>query len=133
MAFDDSTPNPTRSSSNETIDLSSIDQYNNPFYLHPSDNLGNILVSILLIGDSYATWRCAVIITLTEKNKLGFVDGKLPRPASDSPNFQSWTGCNTIITSLVKRILFRLSTKLILLCYEKKGPINLEDDWSGEA
>ncbi|GKV05630.1 hypothetical protein SLEP1_g17617 [Rubroshorea leprosula] len=98
MAFDDP-PNSINRSGNQTADFSSIDQYNNPFYLHPSDNPGNILVSTPLTGDNYATWRRAVIIALTAKKKLSFVDGSLPQPASDSPNLQSWTRCNTMVIS----------------------------------
>ncbi|GKV47881.1 hypothetical protein SLEP1_g54736 [Rubroshorea leprosula] len=77
MASDDP-PNSINRSGNQTTDFSSIDQYNNPFYLHPSDNPGNMLVSTPLTDDNYATWRRAVIIALTAKNKLSFVDGNLP-------------------------------------------------------
>ncbi|KAJ8643597.1 hypothetical protein MRB53_005345 [Persea americana] len=64
----------------------SDDNYSNPFYLHPSDNPGNVLVSSLLDGDNYHTWSRAMHMALTVKNKLGLVDGSVKQPDASSPN-----------------------------------------------
>ena len=48
----------------------SNDDYNDPFYLHPSDhNPGNNLVSTLLDGDNYSTWVYAMQMALTVKKE----------------------------------------------------------------
>ncbi|XP_075088407.1 uncharacterized protein LOC142170406 [Nicotiana tabacum] len=55
-----------------------------PYYLHPSDYPGMNLVSSAFDGRSYGGWRRAVVIALSAKNKLGFIDGSLVVPAADS-------------------------------------------------
>ena len=96
--FSSPATNSNNSSGVQSNGLMVVDNYNNPYYLHPSDNPENILVSNILIGDNYPTWRHAIIMALTAKNKLVFVDGSFLQPDSKSNNFQSWTCCNTIVT-----------------------------------
>ncbi|XP_076919388.1 uncharacterized protein LOC143580172 [Bidens hawaiensis] len=43
----------------------------NPFYLHPSDYPGMILVSKFFDGNGYGAWKRAMSIALSAKNKLG--------------------------------------------------------------
>ncbi|KAB2610299.1 hypothetical protein D8674_018331 [Pyrus ussuriensis x Pyrus communis] len=47
-----------------------------PYFLHPSDHPGLILVSKKLNGDNYNTWCRAMEISLSAKNKIGFINGK---------------------------------------------------------
>lgn len=56
----------------------------NPFYLHHGDSPGSILVSQPLIGDNYHIWSRSMIIALTAKNKIGFIDGTLVKPSNPS-------------------------------------------------
>lgn len=51
-----------------------------PFFLHNGDHPGLVLVSHPLTGTSYNTWSRAMLMALTAKNKLLFVDGSYPRP-----------------------------------------------------
>ncbi|KAK5840745.1 hypothetical protein PVK06_009648 [Gossypium arboreum] len=54
----------------------SIIDFNHPFYLHPSDIPGTLLVSHQLVGvEYYNVWSRTMKIALLAKNKLGFVDG----------------------------------------------------------
>ncbi|KAG2707303.1 hypothetical protein I3760_05G142600 [Carya illinoinensis] len=48
-----------------------------PFFLHPSDNPGVVLVTQILLSDNYHTWSRSMTMALSAKNKLGFVDGQL--------------------------------------------------------
>lgn len=50
------------------------------FYIHPSDYPGMNLVSTISDGKSYGGWRRSVVLTLSAKNKLGFIDGSLAYP-----------------------------------------------------
>lgn len=57
----------------------------NIYSLHPSDNLGAVLVSSLLNGDNYTMWSRAMLKALSAKNKSGFVNGKIPKLSTSDP------------------------------------------------
>lgn len=61
--------------------LSEMD-YSNPFFLHYGNSLGAILVSQQLTGDNYGLWKRAMIMALIAKNKIGFINGSLPKPSN---------------------------------------------------
>ncbi|XP_056692153.1 uncharacterized protein [Spinacia oleracea] len=46
-----------------------------PFYLHPTDNTASQLVSIKFKGEGYGDWKRSMMISMSSKNKLGFVSG----------------------------------------------------------
>lgn len=46
-----------------------------PFYLHPSDNPGTIIVTKQFNGDYFGAWRKGIIIALGAQKKLGFING----------------------------------------------------------
>jgi hypothetical protein len=89
------------SSQIETPALSEMD-YSNPFFLHHGDSPGAILVAQQLTGDNYSSWKRAMLMALTTKNKIGFVNGSLPIPLdlpdSDPLSF-SWCRCNNMVLS----------------------------------
>lgn len=60
--------------------------YLNPSFLHHADNPGITLVSQILVGDNYCRWSRSMIMALTAKNKIGFVDGPF---RSQAPQSQS--------------------------------------------
>ncbi|GMJ07230.1 hypothetical protein HRI_004392200 [Hibiscus trionum] len=67
----------------------------NPYYLHQSDNPGMILLTQPLGSDNYHSWRHAMMMALSTKNKLGFVDGSIPAPARIlADRFNAWTRAN---------------------------------------
>jgi hypothetical protein len=51
-----------------------------PLFLHSGDNLGIILVPQPLIGENYSRWSRSMLIALSAKNKLCFIDGSLSKP-----------------------------------------------------
>ncbi|KAJ1382198.1 Zinc finger, CCHC-type superfamily [Sesbania bispinosa] len=57
-----------------------------PYYIHASDNPGQIFVSELLHDGNYGEWVADMSNALYAKNKIGFVDGTIPMPGNDSPN-----------------------------------------------
>ncbi|KAF7139465.1 hypothetical protein RHSIM_Rhsim07G0258800 [Rhododendron simsii] len=79
----------------------------NPYFLHHSDHPGISLVSHPLTGDNYSSWSHAMTTTLNAKNKLGFVDGSLPKPASLSSTSQVWACCNDMVKSWLISALSR--------------------------
>jgi len=54
-------------------------------FLHPSDNPNNVLMSDLLNGKNYGTWKKSIEIALIAKNKLGFVLRDCSKPDATSP------------------------------------------------
>jgi hypothetical protein len=95
MANSDSTPS-------APIDTSVYlgDDPTNKYYLHHGESPGAILVSQSLVGDNYHTWLRSMVIALTEKNKIGFVNGVIEQPQDESsPIYNAWVCCNTMVIS----------------------------------
>lgn len=74
----------------------------NPFFIHHADNPGMILVSQLLNGENYSAWSRALIIALSAKNKLEFVDRSIPKPDGMDVNLLPyWIRNNNIVISWI--------------------------------
>lgn len=63
----------------------SIDS-NHSYHLHPSDAPGMTLINNLFDGKGYQGWRRFVLIALSSKNKLGFINGFEVAPSDNSPH-----------------------------------------------
>ncbi|KAL5577040.1 hypothetical protein UlMin_018739 [Ulmus minor] len=92
---------PGSDNSKNTNGNSAIDDTSNPYFLHHSDSPGLVLVSQPLIGENYASWSHALLIALSVKNKLGFIDGSIPKPQGTNPNLNSWIRNNNIVISWI--------------------------------
>ncbi|XP_047965736.1 uncharacterized protein LOC125210121 isoform X2 [Salvia hispanica] len=68
-----------------------------PYYLHPSDSPGAILVPHQLNGSNYPSWSRSFTTALLAKNKLVFVDGSILRPGREDLLYQPWIRCNSMI------------------------------------
>lgn len=73
-----------------------------PYYLHPSDNPGQVFVSELLSDTNYGEWVNDMSNALYAKNKFGFVDGSIPMPAADSADLGHWMRCNAMVKGWLK-------------------------------
>ncbi|XP_042041420.1 uncharacterized protein LOC121786885 [Salvia splendens] len=73
-----------------------------PYFIHPSDNPGVVLVPQPLIGSNYSTWSRSFIIALLAKNKLVFVDGSILRPNGDDLLHQAWIRCNSMVVAWLR-------------------------------
>ena len=90
------------SSSPSSGHRSTIDDPMSPFFSHHSDSQGLILVSQPLTRENYTSWSRAMLIALSVKNKLGFIDGSIPKPnISDLPLFNSWIRNNNMVISWI--------------------------------
>nr|XP_033507979.1 uncharacterized protein LOC104118433 [Nicotiana tomentosiformis] len=54
-----------------------------PFYVHPSDILGSSLVSVLFDGTGYRSWRRTILVALSVRNKLDFINGSSVKRPDD--------------------------------------------------
>lgn len=68
-----------------------------------------MIISEVLDGTKFSSWKIEMSIALDAKNKIAFVDGSLPRPLETHPSFRIWSRCNSMVkywllTSVTKQI-----------------------------
>lgn len=54
--------------------------HDDPCYLHSSEYPCVILISQSLTGDNSNLWCHVMLMALDSKNKIGFIDGSIPKP-----------------------------------------------------
>lgn len=86
-------------SANTMTDANIAPHHTHPFFLHASDSPGMNLVNSSFNGKGYGGWRRSVLIALSAKNKVGFIDGAHKEPARDSTDFKLWSRCNDMVLS----------------------------------
>ncbi|XP_073041751.1 uncharacterized protein [Primulina eburnea] len=79
----------------------------NPYFLQNGDHPGLVLVSHPLSGSNYNTWSRAIVMALTAKNKLGFVDNSIARPSPNDLLYGAWNRCNSMVTSWILNAVVR--------------------------
>lgn len=48
---------------------------------------------------NYHSWPRAMVLVLTTKKKIGFMNRKILMPDLDSPLYEDWQSCNTMVLS----------------------------------
>lgn len=87
-----------------------------PYFLHNGDKPGAILVSQVLNGENYSSWHRSMEMALSEKNKLEFVDGSLPKPSSSASSYSLWIRCNNMVVSwLLNSISKELANSILYI------------------
>ncbi|XP_021852608.2 uncharacterized protein [Spinacia oleracea] len=76
---------------------------NSAYYLSNSDLNTTKLVNIEFEGEgkSFSDWRRSMMIALSARNKLCFVDGSLNQLAANSTNYRMWIRCNDLVISWI--------------------------------
>lgn len=62
----------------------------NPLYIHPNDNPRVVLVTEPLNGANYINRSRSMKTALLTKNKCGFIDGSVKKPADADPLAPYW-------------------------------------------
>ncbi|CAA7015607.1 unnamed protein product [Microthlaspi erraticum] len=95
----------------------SMDQYDNPYFLHSNDHAGLILVSDrLTTASDFHSWRRSVRMALKFRNKLGFIDGTISRPPPTDRNYGAWSRCNDIVaTWLMNSVSKKIGQSLLFI------------------
>lgn len=93
-------------SSASTIQRRETNAYMNyrkdPYYIHPSDNLGLQIVSIPLTLNNYLIWSRSMEVVLLAKNKLCFVDGTCTKPEDPTSDLYSqWHFVDSMVFSWI--------------------------------
>uniref|UniRef100_A0A803PRN9 Retrotransposon Copia-like N-terminal domain-containing protein n=1 Tax=Cannabis sativa TaxID=3483 RepID=A0A803PRN9_CANSA len=74
----------------ENSKSTSFNDLSNPYFLSNGDNPGAVRGSKILTGsENYNTWRRSMLIALVARNKLKFVNGKLPQPDKEHEDYDS--------------------------------------------
>uniref|UniRef100_A0A803PK87 CCHC-type domain-containing protein n=1 Tax=Cannabis sativa TaxID=3483 RepID=A0A803PK87_CANSA len=75
------------------------DDNSSPFFLSTGDHPRLVLVSTVLNGSNYQSWKRGITMVLVAKNKIAFIDGSLPRPEIGNTLLNSWLRCNNMVMS----------------------------------
>ncbi|XP_048503114.1 uncharacterized protein LOC109135170 [Beta vulgaris subsp. vulgaris] len=94
----------TKSSTTSTY-ISPIQDPLSPYFIHPSENTLLPLISEKFNGECYGEWNTSMMIALSVKSKLSFINGSLPKPSSTDKDHKTWEHCNDIIISYILRSL----------------------------
>ena len=108
----------------------SIDDVNtNPYFIPPSDV---VLVSQPLIGlENYLSWSRAMFLSLSGRNKFGFIDGSIPTPDLSHPLYNAWHRANTTILSwMVNSLSKDLATNVMYIHTARDLWIDMRDRFS---
>lgn len=72
------------------------------YYLHPSDNPGALITSVLLRGDNYSEWATKLSNwSIQAKQKFGFLNGSLPKPTTE-PDLSRWLATNSMLVGWIR-------------------------------
>ena len=83
------------------------------FYIHPSDTTAQSFVSEKFEGQNFITWKSSMIIGLSTKNKMCFVDGSSHKPSPTAPTYQAWIRCNDMIRGWILKSLSPIIAKSV--------------------
>ncbi|KAH0730677.1 hypothetical protein KY285_001589 [Solanum tuberosum] len=65
------------------------------------------VININFDGTTYGNWRRGVLISLSAKNKLRFINGTCKKPEEDTPLFEKWRRCNDMVLAWLLNSLSR--------------------------
>ncbi|WOG87595.1 hypothetical protein DCAR_0206825 [Daucus carota subsp. sativus] len=104
-----------------------------PYYLHPSDNPGMKLVSLQFDGTGFGDWKRSMMMSLSAKNKTGFIDGTIVKPPDTDILSKPWERCNSMLSSwLVGSLDPNISRSVLYFPTAREIWLNLEERY-GQA
>lgn len=108
---------PPRSTSVDRFEVSNNPtNIHSPYYLYSSDHPGLVLVSEPLDGNNYGIWLIAMTTSLEAKNKIGFIDGSIPKPSENDQFFKIWCRCNSMLKSwLLNSVSKKIYTSILYI------------------
>ncbi|XP_050240965.1 uncharacterized protein LOC126689834 [Quercus robur] len=120
-----------RSNSNSSMD----DQNSNPsspYFLPPSDNSVILVSQPLTSLENYLSWSRVVFLSLSGRNKFGFVNGQMiSMPDPSSSLYNAWHRSNTTILSwLVNSLSKELQSSVMYIHIARDLWIDMHDGFS---
>ncbi|XP_015161028.1 uncharacterized protein [Solanum tuberosum] len=81
-----------------------IDKHH-PYFLHNSDSPRMNLITSTFDGKGFPGWRRSILIALSAKKKLGFINGTCAAPDPQNPQYAQWSCCNDMVISWLLNLL----------------------------
>ncbi|XP_060958209.1 uncharacterized protein LOC133030019 [Cannabis sativa] len=82
------------------------DDPRSPYYLSHIDHPSAMLVAKVLTGsENYGSWKRSMMVALAARNKMKFVDGRLPKPDEEDEDHESWCRFNNFIISWILKVV----------------------------
>ena len=75
---------------------------------------------------NYQSWSRVMVLAHTTIKKMSFVNGKISKPDLDSPLYEDWESCNTMVLSWLINSMAHMihHSQILLLCLlVPKAPI----------
>ncbi|XP_021744964.1 uncharacterized protein LOC110710936 [Chenopodium quinoa] len=79
--------------------------YQDPLFLSHSDNHDSSLTLMLFDGGNFMIWSRIVKLALGAKNKKGFIEGKIPKPASGHKDYNRWERSDYMVRCWIFRYM----------------------------
>ncbi|XP_016435017.1 uncharacterized protein LOC107761308 [Nicotiana tabacum] len=100
-------PETTITSTDDTSNVVKPISYdvNHLYHLNNSDSPGMTLVNIVFDGRGYPGWRRSILLSLSAKKKLGFINGAYRSPNLKSLDHEQWSCVNDIVISWILNAL----------------------------
>ncbi|XP_048609123.1 uncharacterized protein LOC111202900 [Brassica napus] len=95
----------------------SSDHYENPYYLHHNDHAGLVIVTDrLTTASDFHSWKRSIKMALNVRNKLGFIDGTIPKPSLSHRDYGACSRCNDIVaTWLMNSVSKKIGQSLLFI------------------
>lgn len=118
-------------STSQTPVVDSSQNPSSPYFLHPSDNPRMKLVSMKFDGGSYSDWKQSMLISLSAKNKVGFVDGTIVKPQATHADYKAWDRCNNMLISWLLGVLDQdIARSVLYFLTAREIWMNMEERYS---
>ncbi|XP_055823104.1 uncharacterized protein LOC129891683 [Solanum dulcamara] len=76
-----------------------------PYHLNNSDSPSMTLVNNIFDGRGYPGWRRSILLSLSAKKKLGFINGTCKAPELESADFEQWSCVTDMIICWISNAL----------------------------
>ena len=101
MSGDDPKDDLTSGSSVKTSEKAEVSPLT-PYSLHSSDNPGALITPVMLNGENYNLWANEMLNALQAKRKVGFVNGTVKKPSSESSDYENWVAVNSMVIGWIR-------------------------------
>lgn len=85
-----------------TLETTTTRRRISPYDLSANDNPGAIISQPLLNGRNYDEWAQNLRVALSAQKKFGFIDGTIPKPTTDSSDYEDWIANNHLLVTWIK-------------------------------
>ncbi|XP_021726595.1 uncharacterized protein LOC110693728 [Chenopodium quinoa] len=83
------------------------------YYIHPSDYNNYKFINDVFDGENYSSWKRSMIIGLSTKNNMSFVDGTIPKPQPIDATYKAWIRCNDLVVGWILGVLGPITKKSV--------------------